>query len=65
MKKVLLIAYDFPPFNTGGSKRPFRFFKELNNQNLEIQVVTLSESTYSKDQLDFDKNKDLQKLEKW
>lgn len=36
---VLFICYDFPPLNTGGSRRAFRFCKELIKQGVNPIVI--------------------------
>lgn len=46
--KVLLIAYQFPPLNVGGSKRPLYFAKYLREYGIEPIVVTLDPEDYNK-----------------
>ncbi len=40
--RVCLIAYDFPPLNSGGSHRPLRFCRYLEENGIEPVVFTLS-----------------------
>lgn len=40
MKKVLILAYDFPPFNSVGSKRPYGWYKNLKEHGLYPIVIT-------------------------
>ncbi|WP_420316455.1 glycosyltransferase [Ekhidna sp.] len=37
--RVLFICYDFPPLNTGGSRRAFRFCKELMKNGFDPMVI--------------------------
>lgn len=37
---VIIIAYHFPPENSVGGLRPFRFFKYLRRQGFECHVIT-------------------------
>ena len=40
MKKILILAYDFPPYNSIGGQRPYAWFKYLNEFGYEPIVVT-------------------------
>ena len=40
MKKVLILAYDFPPFNSIGGQRPYSWYRYLKNKNFEPTVIT-------------------------
>lgn len=40
MKNVLFIVYEFPPLNSGGSHRPFRFAKYLPQFGINPVIVT-------------------------
>jgi len=40
MKNLLMIAYQFPPQNSGGSHRPYRFAKYLKEFNINPVVIT-------------------------
>lgn len=40
MKKALILAYDFPPFNSIGGQRPFAWYKYFNQFGIEPIVVT-------------------------
>ncbi len=50
--KVLMITYEYPPLNSGGSHRPFRFSQELSTLGLEPIVLTVDPSHFSEDSLD-------------
>ena len=39
---LLLFAYYFPPANTSGAQRPFRFAKYLRSHNFQAHVITSS-----------------------
>lgn len=48
VKKVLYIAWEFPPVNSTGAFRSFRFVRELcNNPELEVSVLTLERNNGS------------------
>ena len=40
MKKALILAYDFPPFNSIGAQRPYAWFKYFRDFGIEPIVVT-------------------------
>lgn len=40
MKKVLILAYDFPPYNSIGAQRPASWLKYLPNYDIDVTVVT-------------------------
>ena len=40
MKNILFLVYEFPPLNSGGSHRPFKFVKYLKEYGLNPVVVT-------------------------
>ena len=40
MKKILILAYDFPPYNSVGGQRPYAWFKYFNQFAYEPIVVT-------------------------
>jgi len=40
MKKVLILAYDFPPYNSMGSQRPYAWYKYFKEFNIYPIVVT-------------------------
>ncbi|WP_299228490.1 hypothetical protein [uncultured Psychroserpens sp.] len=48
MINILYIAYQFPPLNIGGSARPAKFAKYLNDFGIHPIVVTLDSNDYSK-----------------
>ncbi len=45
-KHILLIAYQFPPLNVGGSERPFKLASFLPEFNVTPHVVTLDPDSY-------------------
>lgn len=40
MKKVLILAYDFPPYNSIGAQRPASWLKYLPDNNIDVTVIT-------------------------
>ena len=40
MKTVLILAYDFPPYNSIGGQRPYAWFKYFNENGIRPIVVT-------------------------
>lgn len=44
--KILIIAYYYPPLNTGGTMRPFKMAKYLSRMGHQVSVLT---HTYGKD----------------
>ena len=59
MKNVLFVVYEFPPLNSGGSHRPYRFLKFLGQYGINPVVVTpeVEESTSDRRLLEaLDKN---------
>lgn len=42
---VLMLAYHFPPENTIGAARPFRFYKHLSRLGLECHVITAADAS--------------------
>lgn len=40
MKKVLILAYDFPPYNSVGGKRPYSWYKYFHENGIFPIVVT-------------------------
>lgn len=40
MKKILILAYDFPPYNSVGALRPFSWFKYFKKHGLSPVMVT-------------------------
>lgn len=40
MKKALILAYDFPPFNSIGAQRPYSWYKYFREVGIEPIVVT-------------------------
>ena len=41
MKKILILAYDFPPYNSIAAQRPYSWIKYLPLEDIEPTVVTL------------------------
>ncbi|MBK6267013.1 glycosyltransferase [Marivirga sp. S37H4] len=54
--KLALIAHDFPPYNVGGSQRPYLMAKALAEEGIEVFVFTLKEEYYNKTRLNFEYN---------
>jgi len=52
-RRVGLIAYDFPPLNSGGAQRPFQMVKSLVNEGFDLTVFTLNEECYNSSNLSF------------
>lgn len=52
--KIALIAHDFPPYNVGGSQRPYLMAKALATAGFNVVVFTLFEKHYSKEKLNFE-----------
>ncbi|NMA15464.1 MAG: hypothetical protein GX930_09580, partial [Clostridia bacterium] len=44
--KVIIIAYEFPPLNVGGTARAFRFANFLPNYDIKPVVFTLHPASY-------------------
>lgn len=40
MRKALILAYDFPPYNSIGGQRPFAWYKHLKESGIEPTIVT-------------------------
>ena len=40
MKKVLILAYDFPPNNSIGSQRPYSWYQHFINNQLYPVIIT-------------------------
>jgi len=59
MSNLLFIAYDFPPLNSGGSRRSFRFAKSLSRMGNQVHVLSPSLSSYPSDKLDSDLESEL------
>lgn len=50
--KILMIAYEFPPLNVGGSHRPARFANNLKAFGIEPIVLTLNTTDYPQNKID-------------
>lgn len=64
MKKVLVLAYDFPPYNSIGGQRPYGWFKYLKEFGYEPIVVTRHWDNDIKNSIDYvkpSKNKSISK----
>ena len=53
MKKIGIIAYDFPPLNSGGAKRPYLMAKHLAKLGFDVIVFSLKEDHYPSDKINF------------
>jgi len=53
MKKVLVLAYDFPPYVSVGGLRPYNWFKYLKEFGVEPIVITRQWSNAYGNELDF------------
>ncbi|PTB96661.1 hypothetical protein C9994_06390 [Marivirga lumbricoides] len=52
-KAIALVAHDFPPYNVGGSQRPFLMSKSLMEAGMEVTVFTLTNDSYPSEKLNF------------
>ena len=53
MKKLLILAYDFPPYVSVGGLRPYNWFKYLKEFNIDPIVVTRQWQNHYGNQLDY------------
>src|SRR5690554_1218400 len=53
MKKVLILAYDFPPYVSVGGLRPYNWFKYLKEFGVEPIVITRQWSNAYGNELDY------------
>lgn len=53
MKKLLILAYDFPPYVSVGGLRPYNWYKNLKQYNIEPIVVTRQWQNHYKDERDY------------
>lgn len=51
--KIAIIAHDFPPYNVGGSQRPYLMAKSLQSAGFKVTVFTLNPSEYPTDRCNF------------
>lgn len=51
MKKVLILAYDFPPLNTIGAQRPYSWFKYFKENGIHPIVITKNWDKTEKDEI--------------
>lgn len=56
-----IIAYDFPPLNSGGSQRPYYLTRYLVTQGMNVTVFTLNESNYATKLLNYEVDPDFKK----
>ncbi len=49
---LLIIAHQFPPLNTGGSHRPFKFAKNLSNFGIQPYIITPKAELHTSSSLD-------------
>ena len=52
--KIALIAHDFPPYNVGGSQRPYLLAKALAEVGIDVFIFTLKEKYYNGERLNFE-----------
>jgi len=62
MKKILILAYDFPPYNSMGSQRPYAWFKYFHEFGLYPIIVTRHWGETYKDASDYIKPSEIQKI---
>ncbi len=55
MKKVLILAYDFPPYTSMGGQRPYGWFKNLKEFGIEPTVITRHWPNEIKSKIDYSK----------
>lgn len=63
MKKVLILAYDFPPYNSIASQRPASWLKYLPEHNIDVTIITRHWDTNIQSPIDYIKpsiNKEIQ-----
>jgi hypothetical protein len=53
LKKVLILAYDFPPYVSVGGLRPYSWYKNLKNFGLEPIIITRQWSNSFGNELDY------------
>jgi len=53
MKKVLIICYDYPPYNSIGAHRPYSWFRYLKKYGVEPVIVTRHWNEKSDTELDY------------
>ena len=49
---VLMLAYEFPPLNSGGSHRPYKFAKHLSQFGIQPIVITPKTTAHKKKNID-------------
>ena len=52
MKKVLILAYDFPPYVSVGGMRPYNWYRYLKEFDVEPVVITRQWENKHGNQLD-------------
>ncbi len=53
MKKILILAYDFPPYSSVGSERPYSWYKHFNKFNVYPIIVTRNWNITYNNNLDY------------
>lgn len=53
MKKVLILAYDFPPYVSVGGMRPYNWYRYLKEFDVEPVVITRQWENKHGNQLDY------------
>lgn len=56
MKKVLILAYDFPPFNSIGAQRPASWLKYFPSYGIDVTIVTRHWDNNVKSPIDYIRN---------
>ncbi|MDM5187899.1 glycosyltransferase [Bacillus sp. DX4.1] len=59
MKKLLVVAYYFPPYGSVGGVRMTKLVKYFHRLGWELTVVTVSEEYYEKNEIDYNKFVDI------
>ena len=63
-KKVLLLAYCFPPYHQTGGQRPYSWYKHLKKFDVQITVVTRHWDNELRHPIDYIKPSSIQTTEK-
>ncbi|MBJ7958950.1 glycosyltransferase [Bacillus cereus group sp. N28] len=59
MKKILIVAYYFPPFGGVGAVRMTKLVKYFSKFGWDVTVATVNEKYYDQSQLDYDKENEI------
>lgn len=52
--RIALIAHDFPPYNVGGSQRPYLMAKALADVGIAVTIFTLNTEFYDSSRLNYE-----------